>query len=197
VLGISPWAPQSQWRSTSRSWRRSQLVLRSSPAGPHERGAGQATDTLLVRFKPGVDSAAAATLFASSGATELGRLDQISTRVIKAHGQAAAALQRQLQESPLVASAEVDGSASVTLTPSDPLWANEWYASKVQAPTAWDTTVGAGSSVIAVLDTGIQVHHPDLDGRVLPGWDFVNDDASPWDDNGHGTMVAGVAAEPA
>jgi len=164
------------------------------PAGPHERGAGQATETLLVRFKPGVDSAAAATLFASSGATELGRLDQISTRVIKAHGQAAAALQRQLQESPLVASVEVDGSASVTLTPSDPLWANEWYASKVQAPTAWDTTVGAGSSVIAVLDTGIQVHHPDLDGRVLPGWDFVNDDASPWDDNGHGTMVAGVAA---
>ena len=163
-------------------------------ASPHERGAGQSADALLVRLKPGVDPAAAASLFASSGATEVGRLDQISTRVINGHGQAPAALQRRLLDSPLVASVEEDGTASVTLTPTDPLWSNEWYASKVKAPAAWDTTVGAGGPVIAVLDTGIQFHHPDLDGRVLAGWDFVNDDSNPWDDNGHGTMVAGVAA---
>jgi subtilisin family serine protease len=164
------------------------------PVAPAERGAGRSQGALLVRLKPGVDNAAAATLFANSGASELGRLDQISTRVIDGHGQALAALQRHLLDSPLVAAVEADGTAIVTLTPTDPLWSNEWYASKVKAPAAWDTTVGAGGPVIAVLDTGIQFHHPDLDGRVLAGWDFVNNDSNPWDDNGHGTMVAGVAA---
>lgn len=54
---------------------------------------------------------------------------------------------------------------------------------------------GAGYTV-AVLDTGIDYNHPDLGGgwgrRVVGGWDFVNNDADPMDDNGHGTHVAGI-----
>src|SRR5581483_8165698 len=54
---------------------------------------------------------------------------------------------------------------------------------------------GAGYSV-AVIDTGIDYTHPDLGGawgaRVVAGWDFVNNDADPMDDNGHGTHVAGI-----
>jgi subtilisin family serine protease len=54
---------------------------------------------------------------------------------------------------------------------------------------------GAGYSV-AVIDTGIDYNHPDLGGgwgkRVIAGWDFVNNDADPMDDNGHGTHVAGI-----
>ncbi len=80
------------------------------------------------------------------------------------------------------------------MTPNDPLWSKEWFARKVRAPLAWDTTVGAGAPVIAVLDTGVQASHPDLTGRVLQGRDFVNNDNNAADDMGHGTMVAGVAA---
>lgn len=54
---------------------------------------------------------------------------------------------------------------------------------------------GQGYSV-AVIDTGIDYTHPDLGGgwgkRVIAGWDFVNNDADPMDDNGHGTHVAGI-----
>ncbi len=54
---------------------------------------------------------------------------------------------------------------------------------------------GTGYSV-AVIDTGIDYTHPDLGGgwgnRVVAGWDFVNNDANPMDDNGHGTHVAGI-----
>jgi subtilisin family serine protease len=54
---------------------------------------------------------------------------------------------------------------------------------------------GAGYSV-AVIDTGVDYNHPDLGGgwgkRVVAGWDFVNNDADPMDDNGHGTHVAGI-----
>jgi subtilisin family serine protease len=159
-----------------------------------ERGAGRTENALLVQLKPGVNDAAAAALFARFGSAEVGRVDQLSTRVVVSNGNDKAALRRQLESSALVASVEDDGSAQVTLTPNDPLWSNEWFARKVRAPLAWDTTVGAGAPVIAVLDTGVQAWHPDLAGRVLQGRDFVNNDAYANDDMGHGTMVAGVAA---
>ncbi len=54
---------------------------------------------------------------------------------------------------------------------------------------------GAGVGV-AILDTGIDYHHEDLDGNYIGGWDFVFDDADPFDDsfNSHGTQMAGIIA---
>jgi subtilisin family serine protease len=45
-----------------------------------------------------------------------------------------------------------------------------------------------------VIDTGVDPRHPELRNRLVPGWDFHNDDPNPRDDNGHGTAVANVAA---
>lgn len=56
--------------------------------------------------------------------------------------------------------------------------------------------VGAGVKV-AVLDTGIDYTHPDLAANYAGGWDFVNNDADPMDDCGHGTVVAGSLAATA
>jgi hypothetical protein len=58
---------------------------------------------------------------------------------------------------------------------------------------AQDDSAGDGV-VIAVIDTGIDRTHPALQGKVIGGWDFVNDDADPMDDNRHGTHVAGIIA---
>ena len=55
-------------------------------------------------------------------------------------------------------------------------------------------TRGAAEIVVAVLDTGIDRSHPDLQGSFVDGWDAVNEDADPNDDHGHGTLVAGVIA---
>ncbi|MGE4133019.1 MAG: S8 family serine peptidase [Bdellovibrionales bacterium] len=70
----------------------------------------------------------------------------------------------------------------------------------VKAPEAWKLSEGQGIT-IAVLDTGIQYNHPYLasginggDSARPLGWDFVNDDAFPYDDDGHGSHVAGLAA---
>ena len=80
------------------------------------------------------------------------------------------------------------------MDPNDKLWYEQWASRKVRAPDAWNYTTGGGGPIIAVLDSGIASGHIDLAGRVLAGWDFVNKDANPWDDLGHGTMVAGTAA---
>lgn len=81
-----------------------------------------------------------------------------------------------------------------TLTPNDPGFAQQWGFPRISAPTAWDVTQGSSATVIAVVDTGVQRTHPDLDAKIVPGYDFVQNDTAPDDGNGHGTHVAGTAA---
>lgn len=81
-------------------------------------------------------------------------------------------------------------------TPNDPLYPpyQSKYMAKTRFPQAWNVTIGSTAMSVAVVDTGVDLDHPDFKGRLKPGYDFVNDDAMPQDDNGHGTMVAGIAA---
>jgi subtilisin family serine protease len=71
-----------------------------------------------------------------------------------------------------------------------------WGLEKIQAPEAWgdpgDPHAGSHAVVVAVLDSGADLDHPDLVNNLVAGWDFVGDDDSPDDDNGHGTHVCGT-----
>lgn len=94
--------------------------------------------------------------------------------------------------------AELDSAlVQGTYLPNDPALQD---SSKTYAPNtlelagAWDFTTGDENVLIAVLDTGINRQHVEFAGRVLPGYDFINDDADPADDHGHGTHVAGTIA---
>ncbi len=65
---------------------------------------------------------------------------------------------------------------------------------QMEVDKVWDAGYDGDGVVIAVIDTGIDANHPDLKGKVV-GWvDFVNGRPSPYDDNGHGTHVSGIAA---
>jgi hypothetical protein len=67
----------------------------------------------------------------------------------------------------------------------------DWGVSRIGADKIWETATGIGVTV-AIIDTGIEITHPDLQGQVVKGYDFVNDKDSAEDDNGHGTHVAGI-----
>ena len=98
--------------------------------------------------------------------------------------------------------AELDGVISTTAAPNDQYYLSpalvsrggavrEWWLDKVLFPDAWDTATGNGV-VIAILDTGYDVSHPDL--MLSGGWDFVEGDGVAQDENGHGTHVSGIAS---
>lgn len=113
---------------------------------------------------------------------------------------------------PGVEFAEPNYIAHASFAPNDPLYPAQWAHNNVgqatkfvggttgtgdadtDTPEAWDLTTGSASLILAILDTGIDAGHPEFAGRVLQGYDFVNNDPYPTDDHGHGTACAGIAA---
>lgn len=106
-----------------------------------------------------------------------------------------------------------------SVVPNDPLYAEQWYLPAVKVDKVWEQTTGDTTQVIAILDTGVDWTHPDLKNKMwrnpgeIPdngwdddgngfiddwmGWDYINHDNNPTDDNSHGTHVAGIAAAEA
>ncbi|MDX1523877.1 MAG: S8 family serine peptidase, partial [Anaerolineae bacterium] len=109
-----------------------------------------------------------------------------------------------LAQDPTVEYAEPDYLAGITadpvavpviLTPNDTHYRFQWNMPLIQAPDAWDRATGEGV-IVAVIDTGIDFRTPDLGNtRRQQGYDFINDDPDPTDDQGHGTHVAGTIAQ--
>lgn len=82
---------------------------------------------------------------------------------------------------------------AAALTPDDPRFAEQYAPQQVRAPEVWDSILGSDVIGVCVVDTGIRYSHQEFEGRYRGGWDFVNDEPDPWDDGGHGTIVASVA----
>ncbi|MGQ9667089.1 MAG: S8 family peptidase [Anaerolineae bacterium] len=101
-------------------------------------------------------------------------------------------LARWLVESGLAEYAAPNYYAYAAGIPNDPYWSLQWNMTLSNAPAGWNIITGSKAVTIAVLDTGIDLDHPDLAGRLAAGWDYVNSDPYPDDDNGHGTHVAGI-----
>jgi len=108
-------------------------------------------------------------------------------------------------------------NSSSTIEVNDPLYSSQSNITSTNIDDVWDQyTTGDGSQVIAILDTGVDYTHPDLEANIwineaelngvagydddgngyiddIRGWDFINNDNAPLDDNMHGTHVAGIA----
>lgn len=133
---------------------------------------------------------------AALGATLAGRFASISTYevVFSSPAEARVGVAALLRDT-RVRHAEVERTFTVTESPRDPLYSKQWALAKVGAARAWNQEVGSTSPVtVAVIDTGADYGHPDLAGKLLPGFNATNPSASAQDDHMHGTHVAGIIA---
>ncbi|MDF2813929.1 MAG: peptidase [Paenibacillus sp.] len=83
---------------------------------------------------------------------------------------------------------------SAAITPNDPFVSRQMYLEQIHASEAWAQVSANDSIVIALVDTGVDLDHPDLKGNLVPGKNLIQRNQPPRDDNGHGTKVAGVIA---
>jgi subtilisin family serine protease len=83
---------------------------------------------------------------------------------------------------------------ALVTTPNDTGYPLQYGLVSINAPLGWDTSTGSSAVIVAVVDTGIDLTHPDLASKLTNGYDFVQGDTDPSDANSHGTHVAGIIA---
>ena len=172
--------------------QRSTQVDLSAPAAPGE---------FLVQFKPGMAAAERSKAAQQMGGRIINRVDALEIDVLEfpalkagANPKAVAQLLDNIRKNPNVVMVEPNYIYTVNWTPNDPGLSQQWAWAKIGAYTAWDTNKGSTSVVVAVVDTGVQLNHPDLSSKMVAGYDFVDNDTNASDGNGHGTHVAGTIA---
>lgn len=172
---------------------------------------------VLVRLRSGMDEGSIHRLFAQQGLNVIKRIPRIDVWLVASSDTPAVTLARRLEQNSVVFWAEPNGLVHASgITPNDNFYqARQWNLRLIGLPEAWVFTTGDTRS-IAVIDTGVDLDHPDLVAKIwtnleeipdngedddgngyvddVHGWNFVHGDAAPQDDNSHGSHVAGIAA---
>ena len=144
-------------------------------------------------------------------------LEGMNISLVKTNGnESLKSVAEKLSRDPAVAYVEPDYIVNRTANSNDPLLSQQWALPKIKAAEAWKMTKGSHTVSVAIIDTGIDYRHPDLQGNIwknpgeiadngkdddgngyiddIYGWDFSNNDNDPMDGHGHGTHVAGSIA---
>jgi thermitase len=160
----------------------------------HSSAHGYRTDQVLVRFEPGTEVTAY-----TSGTFIGARVAQGQDRSgatlfqLPPHVSVDSAI-RYFQSFRAVEYAEPNVIYRSTYVPNDPRLGEQPGLVCMNVFNGWAVNRRGPGVVIAIVDTGVATDHPDLVNKLVPGYDFVNNDADPRDDQGHGTHCAGVAA---
>jgi len=163
---------------------------------------------LLIRFRAGVSQRDQETIIAKHGAQKKNELrGESGIGKLKVTGRDVRTVALEMLLDPQVEFAEPNFLiARDDVIPNDVRFNEQWALrntgqnngqvdSDINAVAAWNTTTGSRSTVIAVIDSGIDFSHPDLaNNRDLHGWDFVTNSPTIQDEQGHGTAVAGIIA---
>jgi subtilisin family serine protease len=190
---------QAQGVSISVSTDESGAVATSVAGGP---GARYHPSRSLVRFQRGAPS----TFLPGSGTAHAFPGDASLYLVQNPPGLSVAETVRRYKSNPNVLYAEPDYLVQAFVTPTDPLWSSQWDMTKISCPAAWDQPTDGTDVVVAVIDTGIDYTHPDLQPNLWTnppdsahGYTCIGNGSTPGtcvpggsDDYGHGTHCAGT-----
>ena len=123
------------------------------------------------------------------------KIEALNVAVVEVNEGEEQAFIDSISDSPFVKYAELNGLVHALFTPNDPRWNEQYGPRRINCEEAWDGVQGSADVLIAIVDTGIFHTHNDLSSNYdNRGYDWVNDDNNPMDDNSHGSHCAGIAA---
>lgn len=152
---------------------------------------------ILVKFRQGTSGEEIDGQLKSKGAKVVGKIEALDVLVLRVPESAEDKILAAFSKNPKVEYAEKDYLAAAFLVPDDTYFSNQWGLENIvndadiDAPTAWDTTLGSGIKV-AILDTGVSENHLDLSSKIMDKKDFTGSSSGYNDIYGHGTHVAGI-----
>jgi subtilisin family serine protease len=142
-------------------------------------------------------SDAAAAVVAAAGGTVVRRGLGSEHDLVRAPAGGRDALLDALRRRPEVAYAVPNAPVFRSAAPNDEFYDRQWNLSAFGAEPAWavvDAAPPPAEVIVAVIDDGVAVDHPDLAGALLPGWDVFDGDGDVRNCTDHGTHVAGIVA---
>lgn len=184
------------------------------PSKPVQPGCLPETDRILIRFHPSSDQSRVMSILKGISPGKSLRIPPLDLFVLQVpEGLTAAEMAATLRLNPEVEFCEPDYRTFVCEHPNDTFYALQYGlrntgqkvgihqnvsgtpGADIKAEEAWNETKGKETVVVAVLDTGLDFDHPDLQGNIASsGRDFVNGGSLPFDDHGHGTMISSIIA---
>jgi serine protease len=178
------------------------LVAGEIHAEPAVRTAGEApSDTVIVKYRAGVRKSRALTQQIRQFGTETVLRNAAGfplsrVRVHTSLGRTVEEVIAYYESLPEVEYAERDGYRYAFGDVDDPYFSFQWNFAQLGMSSVWNEVTGDGSVVVAVVDSGVAYDLSDFaQTGFVPGYDFVNDDPDGYDDNSHGTHVAGTIAQ--
>ena len=171
------------------------IALTGSTTFAGERKDSPGKKRILVQYREGVVNGQTRMLIQRHRGRVVRHLRGINARLIEIpDDENVAEVIENLSKDPLVKFAEEDRLLPPEeISANDPYYDAAWHLGKIEAPSAWETSMGEGV-IVAVLDTGVDEDHDDLLGQTVTGWNTYDDNDDTSDVYGHGTMVAGVVA---
>jgi thermitase len=165
----------------------------SALAAPPAADLGYARGRILVEPRAGLSDAEFDKILKAHGGKRR-KLGQSKLHVVDLPGNLSEAdVVAKLSRNPHLKYAELDRRVRSSLAVNDPYAGSEWHLAKVGAGTAWDTSQGTDIA-IAILDSGVDTTHPDLQPNLVAGYNMYDNNTNVSDVCGHGTAVAGTAA---
>lgn len=151
-----------------------------------------AAEQIVVRYKPQADTIQLNSAIAQAGASIRDEVKPLRMKVLKVRQADRQRVLDRLKADPRVEFAEPDVLTQGDVTrPNDPEYAKQWSWPTTLTDLLWDKQKG-GNMVVAVVDSGINASHPEFAGKLVAGYDYINNDDTPEDEHSHGTAVAGV-----
>jgi thermitase len=161
--------------------------------GNQQEAGGRVRNRVIIHFVESSTRQERAEYIRSIAGNGRRNIDKLSTVVVNLPADTDPSA---LPPSPIVEFIESDYTvAAVAAEPNDAHYVDQWALPAINAPAAWAALPANTPFVtVAVIDSGVCLNHPDLAGKIVAGWDFVQDDDQAQDEFGHGCGVAGIIA---